>query len=143
MKNFSDIYKREFAVGAGLLSAFLALRFLPDADFAFSLCFGLYAASLLCGAGLLPSAAAYGLSGAFFGMDVFLYTAVSLIVSVAVMFLLKALKKNISRRWVAAALFLGQIFFLAYNSPSAEVIIAKAVCPSSAAVVCAVSFYAI
>lgn len=143
MKNFSDIYKREFAVGAGLLSAFLALRFLPDADFAFSLCFGLYAASLLCGAGLLPSAAAYGLSGAFFGMDVFLYTAVSLIVSVAVMFLLKALKKNISRRWVAAALFLGQIFFLAYNSPSAEVIIAKAVCASSAFVFCAVSFYAI
>lgn len=136
-------YRQEFLVGAALLAALVVLRFIRNENFAFAMCFGLYSASLFCGAGLLAASVAYFVSGAFFGINVFLYTSVSLIVTVGLVFLLKTLKKNVTKRWMAAVLFLGQIFFLVYDTPGAEEIVSKCVCAASAFVFAAVSYYSV
>lgn len=137
--------KHQNAIFKGLLlfAALIILRFANNANFSFALCFGLYVASLFCGIGLLPASIAYGLSCAFFGQLLFFYGAVSLAVTVAIVLLLKALHKNVSRLWFFAILFLGQIFFLAFDTNTAQILIEKAIYFCVTFVFALVSFYTI
>lgn len=143
MKTISKKYQDEITKGLSLLTALVILRFSGGESFAFALCFGLYVAALFCGVSLLSASVAYGISSAFFGRLVFFYSAASLITTVLTVFLLKAAKKNVSKRWFFAILFFGQIFFIAFETATPETLITKCACAATAFVFAFVSFFTI
>lgn len=143
MKRISKKHQSIIFKGLILFAALIILRFSNGVSFSFAMCFGLYVASLFCGIGLLPASVAYGLSSVFFGQLLFFYSGVSLVVTVALVLLLKALHKNVSKLWFFAILFLGQIFFVAFETSTTEILIEKAIYFCVTFVFALVSFYTI
>ena len=143
MSFFNNNIRKKFLKFLAVAAVLSALRFVESGYFSFALCFGFFVSSLFCGAGLLPASLAYGLSGTFCGRTLFFWTIVSLAVVDLLVFGVRLAKKKATKKLFFALLFLGQIFFLVYETAAAEVAIKKAVAFLAAFVFAAVSFFTI